>query len=282
MNGNNLHIKLAGLILSVVVITIIVFIASVEREPKPTVAEYPKIFAHRGASDQFNESTITAYQIAAEYGVDALEIDLRMTNDGSIVVMHDETIDRTTNGSGEVSNYNLEELKTYQTVEVFNNETTMEAIPTLKELIDTFKDKERYYIETRLVNGELVMEEPLIQLLNEYDLIKKDLVAIQSFSKKSLEKIRELAPDIPLTMLFSKGDFDLKKALRVNFPVIGMESTDVTMKIVNELHRQGKEVHVFFNNSDTQKKEQERVKALNVDGYFTDHIPFTKKLLMDL
>jgi glycerophosphoryl diester phosphodiesterase len=282
MNGNNLHIKLAGLILSVVVITIIVFIASVEREPKPTVAEYPKIFAHRGASDQFNESTITAYQIAAEYGVDALEIDLRMTNDGSIVVMHDETIDRTTNGSGEVSNYNLEELKTYQTVEVFNNETTMEAIPTLKELIDTFKDKERYYIETRLVNGELVMEEPLIQLLNEYDLIKKDLVAIQSFSKKSLEKIRELAPDISLTMLFSKGDFDLKKALRVNFPVIGMESTDVTMKIVNELHRQGKEVHVFFNNSDTQKKEQERVKALNVDGYFTDHIPFTKKLLMDL
>ncbi|MEH7011030.1 hypothetical protein V7087_09420 [Neobacillus niacini] len=54
------------------------------------------------------------------------------------------------------------------------------------------------------------------------------------------------------------------------------------MKNVIELHRQGKEVHVFFNNPYTQKEEQERVKALHVDGYFTDHIPFTKELLMGL
>lgn len=254
-----------------------------EREvvPEPAVVDSPKIIAHRGANDRFNESTITAYKIAAEDSVDALEIDLRMTTDGELIVMHDETIDRTTNGTGEVSTYSLEEIKEFQTVDVFSQQTTMEAIPTLKEVFETFKDTEYYYIETRLVHGKLQMEEPLIELLNEFDLISQKLITIQSFSEKSLERIHKLAPDVPLTLLFSKGKFNLQEAKSVDYPFIGIEASDVTMKNVNELHRQGKEVHVFFNNKKTEKEEQERVHALNVDGYFTDNIHFTKNLLME-
>ncbi|WP_245183622.1 glycerophosphodiester phosphodiesterase [Lentibacillus salicampi] len=243
------------------------------------MVEQPKIIAHRGANDRMNESTISAYEIAAEDGVDALEIDLRMTEDGLLVAMHDETINRTTNGTGKVADYTLEELRHFQTIEVFSNEINTEPIPVFKEIIDTFTDTEHYYIETRLVNGKAVMEEPLILLLHEYNLIEKDLVTIQSFSQKSLEKIKALEPSIPLTLLFSKGNFNLNDALSADYPIIGMEATDVTMKRVNELHRQGKEVHVFFNNMETQKEEQKRVKALNVDGYFTDDISFTKGLL---
>ncbi|MCJ8007431.1 glycerophosphodiester phosphodiesterase [Lederbergia wuyishanensis] len=239
----------------------------------------PKIFAHRGANDRFNESTITAYKLAANDGVDALEMDLRMTKDGSLVVMHDETIDRTTNGAGDVSHFTLEELKSFSTVAVFNQQTTMETIPTLEEVIQTFRGSEMYYIETRLVDGKLKMEVPLIQLLEKYDLINKDLVMIQSFSEASLKKVNELAPEIPLTLLFGKGKFDLRKALSVSYPMIGVEASNVTREMVDALHRNSKEVHVYFTNPDTQKEEQKRVKALNVDGYFTDYIHFTKKIL---
>ena len=243
------------------------------------VVESPKIIAHRGANDRVNEATVTAYKVAAQDGVDALEIDLRMTKDGSLIAMHDKTINRTTSGMGEVIDYALEEIKSIPTIGEYNGQIFSEEIPTLDEIIATFNDTEHYYIETRLVNGELKMEEALIQLLKENNLIEKGLVTIQSFSDKSLNKIHELEPKIPLTLLFSKGEFDLKDAIFSPYPFIGIESTDVKLDVVNELHQNGKEVHVYFTDKETQKSEQERVKAFNVDGYFTDYIGYTKELL---
>lgn len=244
-----------------------------------SIVEFPKIIAHRGANDRVNEETILAYKVAAQDGVDALEIDLRMTKDGSLIAMHDKTIDRTTSGNGEVIDYSLEEIKSIPTIGVYNGQTLSEEIPTLDEIIATFNDTEHYYIETRLVNGELEMEDALIKLLKENNLISKGLVTIQSFSRQSLNKIHELEPEVPLTLLYSKGDFDLKDALLSPYPFIGIESTDVKLDVVNELHQNGKEVHVYFTDKETQKNEQERVKAFNVDGYFTDYIEYTKELL---
>lgn len=250
-----------------------------EKVVEPAVLEEPMIIAHRGANDRMNEHTLLAYRIAAQDGVDSLEIDLRMTKDGELVAMHDKTIDRTTNGTGMISDYDLKDLKNLQTIEVFNNKTNIEPIPTLRQIIETFTDTEHYYIETRLINGEAMMEDTLIEILREYDLIDKGLVIIQSFSKKSLERIKELEPNVPLTLLFSKGKFDLKEAETSEFPIIGMESMDVNIKNINALHRKGKQVHVFFNDLDTQKQEQKRISQFNVDGYFTDDISYTKELL---
>ncbi|MBP3040897.1 glycerophosphodiester phosphodiesterase [Bacillaceae bacterium Marseille-Q3522] len=279
MNINHLLKKVIVPVFIIAVFASIYLYVSRETEAEPAIVDSAKIFAHRGANDRFNESTIPAYKIAAKDGVDALEIDLRMTKDGKLVAMHDESIDRTTNGTGNVSDYNLEELRNFHTVGKYGGRTYSEAVATLAEIFATFTDKEHYYIETRSVNGEWIMEEPLIQLLHEYDLIEKNLVTIQSFSQESLEKVHRLAPDVPLTLLFRKGDFSLREAISSDFPMIGMETSDATMKTVNELHRRGKQVHVFFTNKETEKQEQERVKALNVDGYFTDYILFTKELV---
>lgn len=245
----------------------------------PSVAESPKIIAHRGANDRMNEATIAAYKMAAADGVDALEIDLRMTEDGVLIAMHDQTINRTTNGQGDVSDYSLEEIKSFLTIGEYHNQTFTEEIPTLNEIISTFTDTEHYYIETRLVNGEIKIEEPLIELLEENNLLEKGLVTIQSFSKESLNKIHELDPEIPLTLLYKKGKFNLKDALTSPYPIIGIESTDVTRGVVKELQQSGKEVHVYFTNQKTQKREQKRIKAFHVDGYFTDYIEYTKELL---
>lgn len=241
----------------------------------------PKVIAHRGANDRFNESTLTAYKIAAADGADFLEIDLRMTEDGELVAMHDQAIDRTTNGSGDIAELTLNELRAFETIDVYDEVTFTEEVPTLAELLKTFSDNEHYYIETRLVNGQVAMEQKTIQLLNEYDLLEKELVTLQSFSKESLEKIKSIAPDIPLTFLFGKGKFDLKEACKSDYPNIGIESTDVTLQVVRILHEQGKEVHVYFTNKGTEKREQRRIHQFKVDGYFTDDIRFTQNMLAE-
>lgn len=277
---NESHL-LKKLLFSGVVLLSFISSCGLQEAPEPAIVDTPKIFAHRGANDRYNESTLTAYKIAANDGVDALEMDLRMTKDGSLIVMHDNTIDRTTTGQGEPTDYSLEKIKSFETVEVFGQQRIEEEIPTLEEIIQEFGDTEHYYIETRLVNGKPKMEEPLIRLLNEYQLIEKGLITIQSFSEESLEVVHQLEEDIPLTLLYKKGKFRLNEAEDSPYPIIGMESTDVNVRNVNELHRSGKEVHVYFTDPSTQKEEQKRVKELNVDGYFTDDIQYTKELLSE-
>jgi len=263
----------------VLLMGVILLLGSREIEAEPTIESSPKIFAHRGAKDRFNESTLSSYEIAANDKVDALELDLRMTKDGVLIVMHDETIDRTTNGSGKVSDLTLEEVKSFLTEGEFNEKVLKEEIPTLEEVLKKFGGTQSYYIETRLVNGKTIMERPMIELLNTYQLIMNKKVLIQSFSEESLEKVSSLAPQVPLTLLFKKGKFDLEKALSVPYEAVGIESSDVTINIVNALHKAGKEIHVFFNNPKTMLDEQKRMKKLNIDGYFTDNITYTKELL---
>ncbi|MEH7386417.1 glycerophosphodiester phosphodiesterase family protein [Bacillus sp. JJ1521] len=253
-------------------------LAITESEKEPENAGESLIIAHRGANDRFNEHTLTAYRIASKDGVDYLEIDLRMTKDGELVAMHDETINRTTNGKGKVSDYTLEELKKFNTISTFDNKMVSEEIPSLREIFDSFAETENFYIETRLVDNQLAMEEKVIELLKEYNLLNDQRVILQSFSPKSLEKIKSLAPDIPLTLLFKKGKFDLNKAISSNYPIVGIESSEVTNQIVEKLHKNGKKVHVYFTNKKTQKAEQTRMKEFQVDGYFTDYILYTKEL----
>ena len=278
MNGKHLFKKIGGFLFILLLLAGLLY-ASAETQVEPMVVDKAEVYAHRGANDRFNESTLTAYKIAAQDEVDALELDLRMTKDGELVVMHDNTIDRTTNGSGEVSEYTFEELMKFETVEVFQHEEKREAILALEEMFQVFGKSEHYYIETRLVNGKAIMENKLVELLKEYELLDQQYVSFQSFSEQSLQKLQALAPSIQLTLLFKKGEFDLQKAKEVPYPAIGIESTDVNLKAVNELHQQGKEVHVYFTDLATQKQEQKRVKQYQVDGYFTDFIGYTKQLL---
>ena len=255
------------------------FISVNDIETEPSGVPTPKIFAHRGAIDRFNESTITSYEIAIMDNIDAVEIDLRMTKDDVLIAMHDETIDRTTNGTGKVSQLTLDEIKSFETIGYYHGKIKKEEVPTLEEIFQKFHNRGKYYIETRLVDGKVKMEAHLVNLLKKYDLLDPKYVAMQSFSEESLEKIKELAPEITLTLLFKEGEFQLKKALDVEFPVIGLEASDATAEGVKALHRKGKEVHVFFNDIHSMEEQQRKMKELNVDGYFTDDISFTKQLL---
>lgn len=160
-----------------------------------------KIFAHRGASGYAPENTLEAFALAMEQGADGIELDVQMTRDGELVVIHDETVDRVSNGTGEVRSYTLEELKKLR-VSNHMEQYPDARIPTLREVLELVKPG------TMEVNIELKtgifwypeIEEKVLELVREEGM--EDRVIYSSFNHYSIQKIRELSPEAETAYLF--------------------------------------------------------------------------------
>lgn len=162
------------------------------------------IIAHRGAAAIAPENTLSAMRISFERGVDFVEADLHLSADGVPVLMHDPTVDRTTNGSGEVANLTLAELKTLDAGSWFGAEYAGEPIPTLEEFLDELvQTNSRALIELK---GEWADEhvEYAASLLHERYLV--DRVAFESFEAQNLERLYGLAPEFARVMLTREWD----------------------------------------------------------------------------
>ncbi|MBT2645149.1 glycerophosphodiester phosphodiesterase [Bacillus sp. ISL-34] len=171
--------------------------------------------AHRGASGYAPEHTIPAYQLGEQMKGDYIEIDLQMTKDGRLIAMHDEKVDRTTNGTGLVKDLTLAEIKKLDAGTWFNEKNPQLAkevyegltVPTLEEVFKKFGKQANYYIETKSPEVYPGMEEELLQVLEEYKMVdskgRTKNVLIQSFSKESLMKVHDMNPKLPLVQLFS-------------------------------------------------------------------------------
>ena len=165
------------------------------------------IYGHRGASGHAPENTLEAFRLSMEMGADGFELDVHMSADGELVVIHDESVDRTTNGTGLVRDMTLEQLKE---LDACNG---MEAyrgakIPTLGEVLDLVRDTQH------IVNVEVKgddwfypqIEEKCVALVKEKGL--EDRVIYSSFNHYTLMRLREVAPNAKLGMLF--GDIMVK------------------------------------------------------------------------
>jgi glycerophosphoryl diester phosphodiesterase len=165
--------------------------------------DYPIVrIAHRGASRQFPENTLLAFRKAIEQGVDYLEMDLHLTKDREIVIMHDETVDRTSNGTGFIWDQTLDELRK---LDVGRGE----RIPTLAEAVDLVRptsvrlclelkyEIEREYSDKYLKEG-LATTEAVIKFLDRTGM--KDRVVFTSFSPILLQRVKELEPRYPLSI----------------------------------------------------------------------------------
>lgn len=164
-----------------------------------------KIWAHRGCSQRYPENTITAFKKACEIpGLTGIELDVQLTKDGVLVVIHDEKIDRTTNGTGWVRDYTLHELRQFVIAEGTEYE---EVIPTLNEVLDVLEIRMR---EGMLLNIELKtsvyeypgIEQKVVELIERRGL--EDRVIYSSFLAKSLLNIHFLKPDAAVGMLTTK------------------------------------------------------------------------------
>ncbi|QPL47067.1 glycerophosphodiester phosphodiesterase [Halomonas sp. A40-4] len=262
-----------------------------------------QVIAHRGASGHAPESTMAAYELAHEWGVDYLELDAQLSSDGEVVVFHDDAIDRTSDGEGAINDYTLEELKALDTGTWFNEANPDSAsddfagaqMLTLDELFEHFGHDARYYIETKSPQLNPGLEEALVEKLEEYDMIENGRVLVQSFEQDSLLKVQELNDDVPLIQLvwyypseeddstlvewtgvtpgpaeITDEDFqavaDYAVGIGTNYLYDGQEVIDADF--VQQAQENGLPVHVYTIN---ETEEMERLMDMGVNGLFTNY-----------
>lgn len=164
-----------------------------------------KIWAHRGCSQRYPENTILSFEKALELKkLIGIELDIQLTKDKYMVVIHDERVDRTTDGIGEVRQYTLSELKKLN-IDAGNNKR--EKIPTIEEVLDLVetKIKEGFLLNIELKNSNIPyeeMEEKIVHLVQKRGIEKN--IIYSSFNALSLEKIRKLDPTAEIGILDTK------------------------------------------------------------------------------
>jgi glycerophosphoryl diester phosphodiesterase len=241
--------------------------------------------AHRGASGYAPEHTMSAYELGLSLQGDFLEIDLQMTKDRQLIAMHDDTLDRTTNGSGFVKDFTLMQIKKLEAGSWFNEAYPEKAkpefiglqVPTLREVIEQFGTDTRYYIETKSPELYPGIELELMEILSEYQLIGENAqsgkVIIQSFSSDSLKRIHQMDENIPLIQLLSYyapaviTDKELAK-LKKYAVGISMHFTAISPGYVKKVRDAGLLINPYTVN------ESEDMKMLldwGVSGMFTNY-----------
>lgn len=164
----------------------------------------PKIIAHRGACLHAPENTLPAFQLAVEEGADGFELDAKLTRDGEVVVMHDATVDRTTDGSGTVSEFTLAEFKRLDAGSKFNPSITGIHPPTLREVFENIG-------ADTIINVELTdYQHPMNRLVERVtDVVAacgmENRVFFSSFLPGRLKRVSQLMPKAPRALLAMAG-----------------------------------------------------------------------------
>lgn len=182
------------------------------------------IVAHRGAAAIAPENTLSALRVSLQRGIDFVEVDLRLTADGVPVLMHDATVDRTTDGTGEVSGYTLAELKTLDAGGWFGPRFAGERVPTLEEfLAELGPTDSRALVELKGAwDDEHIAA--AVAMLRERQLVNR--VAFESFGRTNLERLARLAPEYARVMLTTRWDEEtLDRAVRLGVSAIGARSS---------------------------------------------------------
>lgn len=216
--------------------------------------------AHRGAKGYAPENTLIAFQKAIDLGCDAIELDVHLSLDGEIVVIHDEKIDRTTNGTGFVNQLSTKSLNTF----LIENE---HKIPTLKEVFDLVNRKCFINIELKSFDTS----EKVVALIEDY-IVKKNWnytdFLVSSFDWNALQNLRFLNEQIPIGVLietnldlaFAFAKFIKAEVLLPYFHLLNREN-------VIKLQEKGFKVIVWTVN---EEEDIQKIKKLNIDGIISD------------
>ena len=257
----------------------------VERPLGPVLA-----IAHRGASYHAPEHTLFAYDLAMALDVDMIECDLQLTKDGVLVCIHDTTVDRTSEGTGRVDSFTIDELRQLDFGSWFNAANPGRAKPeyvgakivTFEEQLSCYlrhNPKMRIHVETKApaeYGGK--MEPALVNLLTRLGLVatgnndvQTSTVVIQSFDLKSLEIVKSLAPTLPTVFLFSAPTDPLIAAGTLPGYVDAAAPTSAFLRAnptyVASVHKTGKEVHTWTVDSPT---DMDYLLDIGIDGIFSN------------
>lgn len=235
-----------------------------------------KVFAHRGFSGKYPENTMLAFKKAEEVGCYGIELDVQLTKDDEIVIMHDETIDRTTSGTGNIRDYTYQELCLVDCYGKFEGEYDFQRIPTLREYLTWVKDtglvtnielkNSVYYYEH--------LEEKVIDMVREFQM--EDRVIFSSFNLVSINKCKKMLPEVPMGYLMearmdNMGFFTEENGVEYYHP----DKNFLTEEMVRDCHAHGIGVNVWTVN---KKELMKQLNNWNVDGIFTNFPDRAKEL----
>lgn len=227
-----------------------------------------KNLAHRGASAAAPENTMAAFRLAEQMGADGIELDVQLTRDGVPVVIHDEWLDRTTNGKGLVSEHTLAEIRALDAGSWFGQAFAGEKVPTLEEVVRTFV--RRLFFNIELKNSYLPMptlEHRTIALIRSYRL--KRGVLVSSFNHQSMHLFHHLAPDIPTGLLYDCVLVEAPPyAKRIGAAALNPFYMCVTQERVKEAHATGLQMNVWTVND---PDDMRHLMELGVDAIITNH-----------
>ncbi len=236
------------------------------------------ITGHRGAAGLAPENTLAAISVALDYGVERIEIDVQQTKDSVVIVLHDRSLDRTTDGVGEVRDLNYNEILKYSAGSKFDEKFASEKVPTLEQVLQLIDGKAVLVIEIKDGNKYYPgIEQRSIDLVHKYDA--KDWSIVHSFYDEVLYKINEMDPsielhkllvgDLPFIPVFYDGSFQFANIEKYDFvDEISLMAAFVTPRFIDKVHAMGKKVNVW-----TVRDSLDARKFINlgVDGIITDY-----------
>ncbi len=239
----------------------------------------PLLIAHRGFSAIAPENTISAFKYAIRSKADMIELDVRLTKDGTPVVIHDAKVDRTTNGTGKVKNFYLWLLRDLDAGSWFHPKYKGEKIPTLEEVLKFANGKIPINIEIKSSTEKDKLTERVLAVVfeNEYD--KK--VLISSFDPRILKKIKKLTDELPTAFLYHYPVyFNPAKTLEKLGAIALIHNFKFTTpKLVKKIHDAGFKIIVYTVN---KPDDIRKMIDIGVDGIITDNVRLARRILNEI
>ena len=231
-----------------------------------------KCIAHRGLSGLYPENTIISFEKALEYHPDCLELDIHQTKDGQIVVCHDATLERTTNGAGKISDYTLKELKKFDASWKFTEKTGFQEIPSLDEYFDLIRGREIITLIEFKGFGACYpgLEERLIEKIRRED--RSSMVVISGFNHPQMVRFKSMAPEMNVGVpyrcnMVNPGKYGKEIGMDYLHPYY--ETLD--QETVEEIHACGLKINAWGIGSAIDDPEVIRhLISLGVDGIMTN------------
>lgn len=236
----------------------------------------PLVIAHRGAAGEAPENTLGSFRLALEQGADAIELDVHLSRDGELIVCHDHTIDRTTTGSGAIRELTVSELKRADAGVKFAAAFEAERLPLLEEVFALVPPHVMINVENKDFADDGVAHK-LYELLKRTDRI--DGVVVSSFNHKSLARLKRLAPEVRVGLLYASDHVNHRRmAEAAGMPVYslhphyhGIDAEDIADAAAN-----GIRVYPWTVNGE---KDMKRLIAAGASGIITDYPGRLKRLL---
>ncbi|HBA39710.1 MAG: hypothetical protein A2W66_10935 [Deltaproteobacteria bacterium RIFCSPLOWO2_02_56_12] len=231
------------------------------------MADFIKI-AHRGSSGSYPENTRLAFEKAIEAGADMIEMDCRLSKDGHVVVIHDDRLDRTARAKGFVKGKTLRQLKKLDVGAWLKKSFKGERIQTLEEILEIVSGKVEINLEIKSVlRGPLGIELKVLFIVSHFDYLERAIFS--SFDYQSLRRLRELAPDVRIGVLYGAGikDNPFQAAREMNAYSLHIQREFATPHFLEEARELGLKSFVWTVN---EVKEMEKFLSLGVDGIISD------------